>query len=177
MSTSTLGESDMFRQTKTRIRYNSPSYCETCKHHDVCPNSSKHITECNEKTSRIRYEEDEATVRRWENEVKERFAELKASLRRVFSRQLFLQRGVGHYDVYFRTLTNHERIMNSHGHSKIRLAKKYLAWRKHCEQCGAKFETVNDMRCICDECWQEICGTLGVCYAKDIKKMLEWEAV
>lgn len=166
----------MARQTKTRIRYNFPSFCETCKHHDVCPDSSKHITKCSEKTSRMRYKEDEAAVGRWENEVKERFAELKASLRRVFSRQLSLQRGVGHYDVFFRSLTNQERTMNSHGHSKVLLAKKYLAWSKHCEQCGAKFETVNESRSICDDCWSEICDTLGVCYARDMAKPFE-EAV
>lgn len=35
-----------------------------------------------------------------------------------------------------------------------------------CEQCGERFETVNDTRLLCDECWAEICGKLGVVYGR-----------
>lgn len=164
------------KMQNTKIKYQAPTLCESCLKRGECPHKSKHIVNCNDKSSRWKYDEDKNVVSEFDREAREQFAELKSKLRKVFSRQLHLVKGISNntYSVQFTKLTPQELTMNSHGHAKVRLdGKKYIAWRKWCEQCGSKFETVNETREICDECWREICGMLGACYADDFTKMLD----
>ena len=81
-------------------------------------------------------------------------------LKRIHPSQIKL--GLTKHIADFIALPKDVRKRNSRNEKCIQIDD--VSFEKWCEQCGEKFETVNESRLLCDACWDEICNRLGVVY-------------